>query len=263
MADSLADRLAALTAAARAAPTDPSLRMQLFRLFVVTGQWERALNQLETATRLDSSLGFTGTVYRQAVGCERLRSEVFAGRRTPLVAGEPSPWVAQLVEALRGGDTPAARSLRAEALEAAPAVGGTIDGQGFEWVADADMRLGPVLEAFLDGKYYWVPIERLASVRIPAPDDVLDKVWAPAELEFAGGGTRHALVPVRYPGTEAHDDDALREAAATRWEGDEANGWRGLGQRMLATDNDEKGLLDIRLLTLDNRSSVDGRTVLP
>jgi type VI secretion system protein ImpE len=251
MADaSLKERLAAVMAATRAAPTDASLRMQLFRLLVITGQWDRAVNQLDTATRLDSSLGFTGTVYGQAIACERLRADVFAGKRTPLVAGEPAPWLALLFEALRGGDSAKANALRSEALEAAPAAGGSLDGRPFTWIADADSRLGPVIEAFLDGNYYWVPVDRLAALRLPAPDDVLDVVWAPAELEFVGGGTRHAMLPVRYAGTESRDDDSLREARATQWEGDDETGWRGLGQRVLATDAEECGLLDVRSLTL-------------
>ncbi len=257
-AGSLNERLAAVMAATRAAPTDASLRMQLFRLLVVTGQWDRAASQLDTATRLDSSLGFTGTVFRQAIGCERLRAEVFAGKRTPLIAGEPAPWLALLLEALRGGASPQANATRTRALDEAPAVGGQLDGQPFAWIADADTRLGPVLEAFLDGKYYWVPVERLVSVRLSAPDDVLDTVWAPAELEFVGGGTRHALLPVRYAGTESLDDDALREAKATRWEGDDHTGWRGLGQRMLATDVDERALLDVRSITLAGSAEAGG-----
>ena len=40
---------------------------------------------------------------------------------------------------------------------------GSLNGQPFEWVADADSRLGPVMEAIINGRYYWVPFARLAS----------------------------------------------------------------------------------------------------
>ena len=38
-----------------------------------------------------------------------------------------------------------------------------IDGKAFAWMADADMRLGPVLEAVINGRYYWVPLVHLVE----------------------------------------------------------------------------------------------------
>lgn len=249
MTASISEQIASTTASARGRPTDASLRMQLFRLMIVTGQWERAVTQLDTASTLDSSLGFTVTVYKQAIACEKFRAEVFAGRRTPVIAGEPSAWVAQMIEALRGGESESAAQLRAAALDAAPASAGNVDGRAFQWIADADSRLGPQLEAFIDGKYYWVPFERIGELRITEPTDTLDTVWASAELTVSNGGTKHVLLPVRYAQTELRDDDALRRAALTIWEGDDVKGFRGIGQRMLVTDAEEIGLLDVRRIS--------------
>ena len=237
-------------AATRAAPGDASTRMKLFRLFAVTGQWERAATQLDAASNLDTSLGFTAMVYKQAIACERFREEVFAGRRTPVIAGEPPRWLALMIEALRADAAASGEPLRAEALESAPAKGGRIDGQAFEWVADADSRLGPVCECFIDGKYYWVPFERIERIDIPVPEDVIDVVWASAEMTFSTGGAKHVLIPVRYPGTERSDDDDLLMARKTTWSGSDDSGYRGLGQRVLATDQAEVGLLDVRVLEL-------------
>lgn len=242
-------------AAVRAKPNDASARMQLFRLFLVTGQWERALTQVDTASSLDASLGFTSMVYKQAIACERFRDEVFAGRRSPVVAGEPAQWLAMMVEALRvqtagGAGAAGAVTLRAQALEDAPAVAGRLDGSAFEWIADADSRLGPVCECFIDGKYYWVPFDRIARIEIPEPDDVLDMVWAPAEVTFTTGGSKHVLMPVRYPGSEKSADDGVRMSRVTQWAGDDDSGWTGLGQRVWTTDASECGMLDVRVLEL-------------
>ncbi len=38
----------------------------------------------------------------------------------------------------------------------------------------------PVLEAMVNGKYYWIPFSRLASIVIEAPADLRDRVWLPA-----------------------------------------------------------------------------------
>jgi protein involved in temperature-dependent protein secretion len=55
------------------------------------------------------------------------------------------------------------------AFELAPSTAGTIDSAPFEWIADADMRLGPVCEAIINGRYYWLPFSHLSRVDIEAP----------------------------------------------------------------------------------------------
>ena len=123
--------------------------------------------------------------YREAIRCELLRAEVFAGRRSPLVFGDPEPWVALLLDALRLTATAQyarARATREQAFEAAAAVAGTLDEQPFEWLADADPRLGPMLEAGLNGRYYWIPWQRIRAIQLEQPADLRDFVWAPAQF---------------------------------------------------------------------------------
>jgi type VI secretion system protein ImpE len=86
------------------------------------------------------------------------------------------------------------------------------------------------------------------------PDDLIDLVWTSAELVLSNGGSKHALVPTRYPGSEVSDDDLIRTSRRTEWTGSEANGYRGLGQRELVTDQGQTGLLDVRRLLLDAAS---------
>jgi type VI secretion system protein ImpE len=114
--------------------------------------WDRALTQLNLAAELDAATLAMAQMYRETLRCERLRADVFAGRRSPVVFGEPEEWMALLVEALLVTGTPRAgeaESLRARAFEAAPPSAGSIDGTAFEWIADGDMRLGPVCEAII------------------------------------------------------------------------------------------------------------------
>jgi type VI secretion system protein ImpE len=246
----LADAMAGTVTQCRSRPTDASARMQLFRLLTVTGQWTRAEAALDVAGRLDASLGLTVVAHRAALGCERFREEVFAGRRAPLFAGEPDEGLAMLAGALTQPPDAALR-LRAEALEALDATAGTLDGRRFEWLADGDARLGPTLEVYLDGKYFWVPVARIERLAITQPTDVLDLVWCPAELTLRGSVAQSVLIPVRYPGSEASDDDAVRLARRTDWTELGDGQYRGLGQRMWATDTDDVALLDCRLLVTD------------
>lgn len=249
----LATALSSLQDQVRKAPDKAALRVFLFQLLSVLGEWDRARTQLNVAADLDAGTLAMAQMYREAILCERLRADVFAGRRSPLIFGEPDEWLALLIEALLVTGTPRAAeaaSLRARAFELAPATAGTIDDQPFEWIADADMRLGPVLEAVVAGKYYWVPVSRLARVDFEAPADLRDVVWMPAHFQFVNGGETVGVVPTRYPGTEQHADPALRLARRTEWTEGPPDSFTGLGQRVLATDQGEFSLMDVRSIRL-------------
>jgi type VI secretion system protein ImpE len=250
--------LAALEQQVRSAPSDAKLRVFLFQLLAVVGQWQRALTQLQVCGELDASALAMVATYREAVQCEAVREAVFAGKTLPHVFGRPQAWVAWQAEALAAdarGDAQGASRLRARALEAAPATAGTLDGKAFEWIADGDSRLGPALEAVINGRYCWVPFAALAKVSIEAPVDLRDMVWAAAQLEFSNGGATVALLPVRYVGTAQAEDDALRLARRTDWHELAPDQYSGLGQRMLVTSTQEVGLLETRELLLE--STVD------
>jgi type VI secretion system protein ImpE len=249
----LQDALVELQDQVRKAPSDPRYRVFLFQLFCVLGDWDRARNQLKVLSEVDAGSLALVHVYGTAIACELLRHEVFAGTRTPLVMGEPLPWVALLVQALAagaGGGAAEAQGLRAQAVEQARAVQGTIDGQPFEWIADSDARLGPVCEAVIDGRYYWVPFERIRSLSLEAPADLRDVVWMPAQLVFANGGEAAALLPVRYPGSESDPDGQIRLSRKTEWDEVAPETFHGRGQRMLTTDASEYSLLNVRRIEL-------------
>ena len=245
--------LASLQAEIRRQPANAKYRVFLFQLLCVLGQWERALNQLQVIGELDATALPMVHTYREALRCEMLRARVFAGKASPVVFGEPTRWLALLIEALRlaaAGDHEKAQRLRDEAFELAPATAGSLDSVAFAWIADADARLGPVLEAIMNGGYYWVPFERIRAVRIAPPEDLRDMVWAAAELDWPNGGTAVALVPTRYAGSENAAETSLRLSRSTVWQEPAAGVFTGLGQRILATDAGEYPLLEIREISL-------------
>jgi type VI secretion system protein ImpE len=241
-------------------------RVFLFQLQVVLGQWQRAKTQLDVLRDLDAATLPMVNTYRPALRCELLRLAVFAGKRTPMLFGQPQQWAADMVHALQlsaEGRAGAAHDLRQRALEAAPAVAGRLgvarpgDGreqqqeQPFAWLADADSRLGPLLEMIVNGKYYWVPATAVRTLRIEAPADLRDFVWLPATVRWQNGGEAIALLPARYPGSEGAGDAALRLSRRTEWCDQGHDTFHGLGQRVLTTDTGEHGLLDVRQIAFE------------
>jgi type VI secretion system protein ImpE len=192
--------------------------------------------------------------YGAVLQCEAVRAEVFAGKRPPLVFGKPGEWVALLLEALKltaQEKYQQAAALRGQAFEAAPTTTGKIENEPFAWIADADARLGPMLEAIVNGRYYWIPFQRLKEIKLEKPADLRDLVWTPASLTLANGGQTVALIPTRYPGSEECPDGAIRLARKTEWIERDPDAFLGLGQRLLTTDRGEHPLLDLRTIVLD------------
>ena len=268
-AGQLEQALTALQAEVREKPEDSRLRVFLFQLHCVLGNWSKALTQLEVISSTDPEISLLAQIFPAVINCESLRRGVFQGKLTPLILGEPLEWVGMLVKAaehVARKEFDAAAELRAKAFDLAPATPGNIDGKPFEWIADADSRLGPILELILEGKYYWVPFCRIRRIVIPAPADLRDLVWTPAQLVWANGGEASGHIPVRYPGTEQSKDGALRLSRKTDWQELAAETFIGLGQRVLATDQGEFALLQARLIDFGQENppmAMPDRTAAP
>lgn len=256
--------LKALEDAVRKDPSDSKLRVFLFQLLCILGNWERALTQLGVIGEMDRMAMLMVRTCQAAIQCEALRAQVFTGQRSPLIFGEPADWIAQLVQAAAldaQGKPDAAMAMRDAAFEAAPASSGmievatgpdSVESHPFEFIADTDVRMGPMLEAIVDGKYYWVPFSRISLIRIEKPTDLRDLVWTACQFVWTSGGQSVGFIPTRYPGTEKLGTDLERMSAQTRRAEDAgAMGGEPLGARVLATDGGEFSLLSIRSITLN------------
>jgi type VI secretion system protein ImpE len=249
------EALQLLTVEVRNNPADAKRRVFLFQLLALLGQWERAQNQLNVSGELEPLNAMMVGAYTEALKGELVRADVFAGKRLPVVIGEPEQWLALLLQALKltaDGRHEQAAALREQAFEQAAAVSGNIDGTPFEWMADADPRMGPCLEIVVNGGYSWVPFSRVQELKFEAPTDLRDKIWVPVQVTWSNGGRAIGFIPGRYPGSERTDDNDLVLGCKTEWVDVGADFQVGLGQRMLATDAGDYPLLDARLISFDS-----------
>jgi len=142
------------------------------------------------------------------------------------------------------------RRAEARAFDAAPR-SRAIDGKPFAWIADADARLGPILEVVVRGRYAWLPFQRVRrsdSSRRPTCAICLD-----AGVHHARDGRRGARPrPRALPGLRGArgcapplPPDGVEESRRRR------RVLVGAGQRTLATDGDEHALMDVRSVQLE------------
>ena len=230
-------------------PGNVKLRAFLFEILSLKGQWDRAADQLKVMAGLDDRALLIARLYNLVLEAEPLRQEIFAGSAKPVIFGEPEPWMAKalhgVILAANGRDDLAYESLQ-EALNAAPATPGIVDGVPCEWMADADLRNGSFLEAVIDGKLFWVPFFRIRQLRIQPPKNLRDLIWPSVGFQWSNGGEAAGFIFARYSGTENVTDGELLLGRKTEWHEKTKGLSFGLGQRLLATETSDYPVLDLR-----------------
>jgi len=239
-------------------------RVFLFQLLCVLNEFERANEQLDILADLsDSNLALKNT-YQALIAAEKFRNQVIAGTRAPTIFGQPPLWVSYYVQALASynlGNLPRAKKEIEAGADQAPAIAGTINGESFLWLADADVRFGPLLEIIINGRYYWLPFSRIRQLLIEDFEDLRDLVWCPCHLTLENQAEMIAFIPTRYPALptgesleNTGDHHALCLASTTLWQTPQENFYIGQGLRSFITDKSEYPLSDINTVTLDLES---------
>jgi type VI secretion system protein ImpE len=218
----LDEAIEALGVELRDNPTDAQRRAFLFELLSFAGLFDRAEKQLAVLGRGGPNAEMGALLYHAALHAERLRAEMF---ETQSFAQGP-----------------------------AATVGGTINGQAFSSITDADPRIGARLEIFAAGQYMWLPFEHLATLRVEAPKKLRDTLWAPAIVRpadtFKGLELGEALLPALAPLTWQQADPAVRLGRVTEWRELEDGEQVPVGQKMLLVDDEEFPILELRELVI-------------
>ncbi len=236
--------------AVRNNPGDPEARAQLFQLFCLNGEWDRAEAQIEALMTSSSVQSPIWKQFQILLKLEGQRRACHEDGTAPAIVGDPEDWMAGFAKAFemhQGGDVAGGATMRQDALSEAGTAAGNIDGTEFSWLMDGDARYGPMLEAFLptEGDYCWVPFSALTSVRIEKPSQINHFVWSPAHFTWSDGRVLHGFVPTRYHGSEASDDAAHALARGTDWVDAGSEVFTGKGQRVLMSAEDDFPLLEI------------------
>lgn len=206
-------------------PADSRLRTFLFELLCFAGDFDRAekhLHLLGTGSG-DKDREVGALLYHAALHAERTRQEMFDKGETPIASpAEP--------------------------------VGGTLNGQPFTTIEDADPRIGPRLEVFAAGNYMWLPFEHIASIKMEPPRRLRDLLWAPVVLRtgpgFKGIELGEVLLPALSPLSFRHADETVRLGRLTVWEDLENGDPVPYGQKTLLVDGEEFPILELRTLTI-------------
>ncbi|WP_372620185.1 type VI secretion system accessory protein TagJ [Falsiroseomonas sp.] len=252
-AGKLADAVAAAGAAVKRAPGDLGARILLAELLAFSGNAERADVILDAAADVEPAAAVAVAEFRQLLRAEGARRQLFRDGRVPEFLGEPNAAqrhaLAALV-ALRAGDAAEAARLSAEAEAARPKVAGRHEGHAFDDMRDADDLLAASFEVLTTtGKYFWIPVERVASVEFHAPRRPRDLLWRRASMSVNQGPDGDVYIPAIYAPPEGMDDASLLLGRSTDWVGPEEGPVRGLGQRTFLLGEEAATIMELKTLT--------------
>lgn len=230
-------------------PTRVELRNVLFQLCCLSGDWLRALKQLQVASQLvPSQPNSHAQVYRALIRCELFRASCFNGEHRPGFILTPPPWLTTLLDAVTKnlqGKEDEADVLRSEALESAPETSGQLKpGNTFRWISDSDSWSGPTVEAVIGGVYTWLPFCQIKQIQSAPPQTVTDLLWKPTSFVLADDSAHSGFLFARYQGSESMVD-ALRLCRETHWTEHGQTSVRGLGQKTWQTDQGDYGILEL------------------
>lgn len=242
----------ALNTEVKARPTDVNLRGFLAELLCFAGNHERVDLLLDQMTGIDSTLGVPLALFRQLVRADVARQQFYEAGRLPELLGSPPPWINAALQAsigVRDGRSAEAQALLAGAEGERPPLAGVRDGASFDDMRDLDDVVGSAFEVYTtNGKFYWIPMDRVIEVEFRPPQRPRDLLWRHAHMVVRDGPEGDVYMPALYFNSAKQEDELLRLGRSTDWRGGEGEPIRGVGQRCFLIGEESVPILEIESL---------------
>jgi type VI secretion system protein ImpE len=224
----LTDAIQALGAVLREDPTAVRQRTFLFELLCFAGEFDRAEKQLNLIAQSSREAEMGSLLYRSALHAERLRQDMFLAESAPTGAAAPT------------------------------AVSGTLNGEPFSSISDADPRIGGRLEVYAAGQYTWIPFAQIASMSAPLPQRLRDLLWIPAVVrpgaDYDQFELGQVILPALTPLAWRHPDEDVRLGRKTDWQELPDGTVVPVGQKLLRVDDELIPILEVRELEISPAS---------
>jgi type VI secretion system protein ImpE len=239
----LAEAIAAQQAVVEQSPDDIGMRLVLCDFLAHAGRVEEVSHHLDHLSQKDSELEPDLTEWRQLLQADLKRQL----RATPEFLISPPKHVAarfDLQAKLTGEDASPLDHL--DELDGDfPCLVGYVDGREFEGWCDIDDFLKPVLEAFVEGRFVWIPLEQIRKLRFDDEEILRDRLYRPARVWLTDESEWDLYIPALYSDSQLHEDEVVQIGAATDYL-DNSPLLRGIGLRQFLFGEEELSLGDFQ-----------------
>ena len=233
-------------------PGNQNKRLFLFELLSFAGDLDRAKKQLNALEYEKTEEMLAISAYRNCLTAEKQRREIFTGTKPEFFSEPSGPILTRIqgIQALGSKDFKGASALISEANDKAPAIKGILDGVAFEGLRDADDLFANILEVYSSDKYFWVPLEDIASLEISAPKFPRDLIFIPLKINLKTGEAGAVHMPGLYLGSHEHSSDMVRLGRENDWQELENGLMRGFGRKLFLAGDNESDILSWRNLVI-------------
>lgn len=255
-AGKLKEAIGAATDQVRKAPTDNAARGFLSELLIFAGDLERADRQLEALSTQDPATSVHIAMLRGLLRAEQARQKFFTEGAIPDFLQQPNERLQLMLKAsiaLREKDYAAAAKLLNDADALFPKLKGKCDDKPFEGIYDIDALTRSVFEVLApNGKYYWIPMEDVASLTFNAPQRARDIAWRRARMILKSETDTEVVLPAIYPGSAADADPRFALGQMTDWRpAAEGAPVRGVGQRTLLVGDEDRPFVELKSIVIE------------
>jgi type VI secretion system protein ImpE len=254
-AGQLREAIAAGTEEVRQHPADAGRRGFLCELLCFAGDYERADRQLDALGHQNPEAMTTISLLRHLIRAEQARQQFYTEGRLPEFLAPAPPWLRLHLEAsihLREKNIAEAMRLLTDAEAQRPKLSGVCDEQPFDDFRDFDdLSAGHFEVLTSNGKYYWIPMDRVEIVEFRPWRRPHDLLWRRAHMIVRDGPDGEVFLPTLYAGASAETDDRLRLGRMTEWRGAEDEPIRGVGQRTFRVGDEERPILELQTLSIN------------
>lgn len=264
-AGQLDDAITAQLAIVKGNPADQGKRFFLFELLLFSGDLDRAQKQIDAITFGDER-DATVIIYKRWLDSERARRACFTTGGEPKLLAPPSEHVRLRLEALRqkrAQQQDEFARLVHQANQLMPALTGQLNGRPFTLLRDCDDLLAGVLEVFVNGLYYWIPFENIASLDVVPPEYPRDLYAMTAQLEVLNGDTGEVCLPVLYPLTHLSASQDMKLGRANDWQEHPGNITMGVGLKCILVEDDAVPLPEWRELVINHPETAEPEAPQP
>ncbi len=238
----------------QSSPDDAAARTVYFQILAFLGEWDKAQTQLDILSTQDPQRHSGYKHYEDLVRSEKERERVLTGEAPPSYLPHRPSYAdihEEAMQALAEGAAERAGELLSQVQRLRPKLQGRCNGRDISGFRDTDSRLAPFLEAMVYGRYFWIPLESVRELTIPAPRTLLDTLWATANITTWEGLTLTCALPVLYPFSFRHENDLVKLGRRSEWKTLGEGLFEGIGQHVYETDTEEIALLEIRELSFE------------
>ena len=238
----------------KSSPGDLEARGLLAQLFCFNGEWNRADTQFEILAQQNPEMQVGVSLVRQLIRAEQARQQFFQNGRMPEVVGDPDEHMTNMLKAMvdmRDGKFAESSSVLSSVRDYAATLKGRVNGKEFQGAGDLDDLCACYFEVVTtNGKYYFVPMDKVISIQFRGYERLQDRIWRSATIQVDGFTTEgEVYFPVNYaadPDVFANADDELKLGMKTDWyAGHEDGPVRGMGQKLFLFGDEQLSIMEL------------------